>query len=123
MLLALLVLLKSCLVLADKISHIQYGIYVPQPTSVTVAFMMQFSIDCNECLCMATSSNTTSYAVVNCQKDTHWCSFYSVLTSNYSVQWNVHGSVYFLQAFPMPSTSMSQISKCPSRASIIPIED
>ncbi|CAF1482099.1 unnamed protein product [Adineta ricciae] len=111
MFLALLVLLKSCLVLAVNISHIQYGIYVPQPTSVAVSFTMQFSIDCNECLCAATSSNTTSYAVVNCQKDTHWCSFYSVLTSNYSVQWNVQGSVYFLQSFPMPSTSIPQTSQ------------
>ena len=92
-----------------QIGKIVNSIYIPQVESVNASIIFQFVMSCNECLCRALSSNTT-YAVINCERNARWCSYYMNFSTNYTFATDVNSSVYLFQSSPIDSVAISTTS-------------
>jgi hypothetical protein len=89
------------------IGQLPYQLYVPALSDTDTPISFNYLNSCNECLCYAISSTTTSYVAVNCLTDSHICYFYTSYDSNYSFQWNATSYLYFFQIPPPMTTAMS----------------
>lgn len=99
-----LILIGVCLVSTVEIRQISNGIYISQLNDTNSSYSFQFSMNCDECLCHAFSSNN-NYAVINCIKNTRWCLFYTNLSTNYTFILNINASAYILSPILSITTS------------------